>query len=61
MTGSISGTALGSCQTPVIPDVGYNQTITVGCTINASGPAENPAVVTAAATNPGRGSAPVNP
>ncbi len=61
MTGSISGTALGSCQTPVIPDVGYNQTITVGCTINASGPAENPAVVTAAVTNPGRGSAPVHP
>ena len=61
MTGSISGTVLGSCQTPVIPDVGYNQTITVGCTINASGPPENPSVVTSAATNPGRGSAPVNP
>lgn len=61
MTAAVSGTAIGSCQTSVIPDVGYNQTITVGCTINVSGPDLNASVVTAVATNPGRGTSSVNP
>ena len=49
-----SGQKLGSCQTTVQPDVGYNSTTTVSCTIGV--PATNAAVVTATAVNPGRGS-----
>jgi hypothetical protein len=44
--------ALGSCQAQVQPDVGYNATTTVSCTIDGV-QAQNAAVVTASATNPG--------
>lgn len=56
MTDSASQRALGSCQAQVAPDVGYNATTTVGCTID-TGTAQSPnaAVVRAAADNPGRG------
>jgi hypothetical protein len=55
MTDSASGRALGSCQAQVKPDVGYNATTTVGCTIsNLSGQPANAAIVTATADNPGR-------
>ena len=47
-----AGHTLGSCQATVQPDVGYNSTTTVSCTISAQ--ATNAAVVTAVADNPGR-------
>ncbi len=50
----VSNRALGSCTAAVQPDVGFNQTTSVSCTINAQ--PVNAAVVTAVATNPGRGS-----
>jgi hypothetical protein len=54
MTDAASHQALGTCQVEVKPDVGYNTTKTVSCTIGVvAGPA-NAAVVTAAPTNPGR-------
>jgi hypothetical protein len=37
----------------VQPDVGYNSTTTVSCTVSAQ--AVNAAVITATADNPGRG------
>jgi hypothetical protein len=47
---------VGSCSAPVQPDVGYNATTAVGCTIGGlSGQQENAAIVTATADNPGRG------
>ena len=47
---------VGRCQAQVVPDVGYNATTTVGCTIaNAAAQASNAATVTATADNPGRG------
>lgn len=56
MKDSISGQILGSCQAAVAPDVGYNSTTTVSCTIsNLSGGQQNAAIVTATADNPGRG------
>ncbi|HXO58592.1 MAG TPA: hypothetical protein VN834_02225 [Candidatus Acidoferrum sp.] len=55
MKGSVSEGVIGTCQAQVTPDVGYNATTTVSCTINLSGQPENAAVVTATATNPGRG------
>jgi hypothetical protein len=54
MTDSASGTAIGGCQAQVAPDVGYNATATVSCTIgNLSAEQQNAAIVTAAADNPG--------
>jgi hypothetical protein len=54
MTATASGNVSGSCQAQVSPDVGYNATSTVSCTIsNVSGQQENAAIVTAVADNPG--------
>jgi hypothetical protein len=53
MADAVSKKALGTCTATVQPDVGFNQTATVSCTISAA--ATNAAVVTATATNPGRG------
>ncbi|HKV87694.1 MAG TPA: hypothetical protein VJT78_06835 [Candidatus Dormibacteraeota bacterium] len=53
MTDSASGQALGSCSSVVAPDVGYNATTTVACTISAA--SANSAIVTATPDNPGRG------
>ena len=47
-----SSTPIGSCGATVQPDVGYNSTTTVSCTIG--GQPVNAATVTAAADNPGR-------
>lgn len=52
---SASGAVIGACQAQVTPDVGYNATTSVSCRITLSGQLENAAVVTATATNPGRG------
>lgn len=55
MTSTASGSVIGSCQTQVTPDVGYNATTTVSCTIaSLSGEQANAAIVTAVADNPGR-------
>jgi hypothetical protein len=57
MTNAATQKAIGSCSAPVQPDVGYNATTTVACTIGGlSGQQENAAIVTAVADNPGRGS-----
>jgi hypothetical protein len=53
MKGAASGAVLGTCEAPVTPDVGYNATTTVSCTMSLSGQPENAAVVTATADNPG--------
>ena len=54
MTDSASARVLGSCQAQVRPDVGYNSTTTVGCTIaNVDVQAASAAIVTATANNPG--------
>ena len=55
LTAAVSGAQLGTCQAAVEPDVGYNATTTVSCTINLNTPPENAAVVTASVSNPGRG------
>jgi hypothetical protein len=55
LAAAISGTVLGTCQATISPDVGYNGTTTVSCTITISSQPENAAVVTATANNPGRG------
>lgn len=49
-----TGSTLGACSVDVAPDVGYNQTTTVGCTMPAFAGQESAALVTATATNPGR-------
>lgn len=55
MKDAASGGTVGSCQVQVTPDVGYNATTRVSCTISAvSGQQVNAATVTAAADNPGR-------
>ena len=55
MTDGATGAVLGSCTATVQPDVGYNSTTTVSCTINGlSGQAYSTATVTATPTNPGR-------
>ncbi|HEX3509329.1 MAG TPA: hypothetical protein VHW94_13150 [Candidatus Dormibacteraeota bacterium] len=55
MTDSASKQAIGTCSAQVAPDVGYNSTKTVSCTITTSGgQAANAATVTATPTNPGR-------
>ena len=54
MTATATKAVVGACQAQVVPDVGYNSTTTVSCTIpNLSGSA-NSAIVTATADNPGR-------
>jgi hypothetical protein len=53
MRDAASGQALGSCQAMVQPDVGYNATASVSCTLAAQ--ATNAAVITATADNPGHG------
>jgi len=50
---SYAGTVLGACQAVVSPDVGYNATTTVSCTIVFTGSVDTSAVVTATADNPG--------
>lgn len=56
MTNAASQNAIGSCRAAVQPDVGYNETTTVTCTIGGlSGQQENAATITATADNPGRG------
>lgn len=54
MTTTSSGAVLGSCQVQVVPDVGYNATETVGCTISMNGQPGSATIVTARADNPGR-------
>jgi hypothetical protein len=55
MTDPATGKSVGTCQAQVRPDVGYNSTTTVGCTIGGvNGAQVNSAVVTAVADNPGR-------
>jgi hypothetical protein len=54
MTDPASTKVLGSCKATVQPDVGYNSTTSVSCTLGAA--STNAAVVTATADNPGRGS-----
>jgi hypothetical protein len=44
----------GSCTATVTPDVGFNATTTVSCTISLSGQSPNAGVVTATPDNPGR-------
>jgi len=53
MTDPVSNRTLGTCSATVQPDVGYNETTSLSCTITAQ--PVNAAVVTAVATNPGRG------
>lgn len=54
MTDPATGKVVGSCRAQVRPDVGYNSTTTVGCTIpGVNGGQVNSAVVTAVADNPG--------
>lgn len=55
MTDPVSKQTLGTCQAKVQPDVGYNSTTTVSCTVSAQ--AVNAAVVTATVDNPGAGGA----
>lgn len=55
MTDAASQQAIGSCKALVQPDVGYNSTTKVGCTMaGLNGQQVNAATVTAAAENPGR-------
>jgi hypothetical protein len=52
-TSAASGSILGTCHVQVTPDVGFNATTTVGCTIVPTGLLGNAANVTAMADNPG--------
>jgi hypothetical protein len=55
MTDAASRQVLGTCQAVVQPDVGYNSTTRVGCTMaGLNGQQVNAATVTAVAENPGR-------
>ncbi len=55
ITDTASRQVLGSCQALVRPDVGYNSTTKVGCTMaGLNGQPVNAAIVTATADNPGR-------
>ena len=54
MTDAATGRVLGSCQAQVRPDVGYNSTTGVSCTIGGVSGAPNAAIVTATADNPGQ-------
>jgi hypothetical protein len=53
MTSSVSRSVVGSCQRQIVPDVGYNNTATVSCTIALGAQQGNAAIVTASAENPG--------
>lgn len=53
LTDSASAKVLGRCQVEVVPDVGYNATTTVGCSIDLTGQQPSAANVTATAENPG--------
>ena len=53
VTATTSGQLLGRCQAQVRPDVGFNATTTVGCTVDLSSQSGNAAIVTATAGNPG--------
>jgi hypothetical protein len=56
MTDTASRQPVGRCQAQVVPDVGYNATTTVRCTIgDVSAQRSNAATVTATPDNPGRG------
>ena len=56
MTDTASRQVLGSCQARVVPDVAYNATTTVRCSIdNVPVQTSNAASVTATPDNPGRG------
>jgi hypothetical protein len=56
MTDTATRQVLGSCQTQVVPDVKYNATTTVTCSIdNVSAQQSNAATVTATPDNPGHG------
>ena len=56
MTDTASRQVVGSCQTQVVPDVTYNATTTVTCSIdNVTAQQSNAATVTATPDNPGRG------
>ena len=56
MADTASRQVLGSCQAQVVPDVGYNATTTVRCTIDkVAAQQSNAATVTATPDNPGRG------
>ena len=50
-----SHTAVGTCTATVRPDVGFNATTSVSCTITVGGAPPNAAIVTATPDNPGRG------
>jgi hypothetical protein len=55
MTDTASRQVLGSCQARVVPDVAYNATTTVTCSIdNVTAQPSNAATVTATPDNPGR-------
>jgi hypothetical protein len=54
MTDAATGKVIGSCQAPVQPDVGFNSTTNVSCTIGGLSGAPNAAIVTATADNPGQ-------
>ncbi len=55
LTDTASGQPIGSCQVPVVPDVGYNATTTVACTIDKlTTKTANAITVRASADNPGR-------
>jgi hypothetical protein len=54
MKDAASGGVVGSCQVQVAPDVGYNATTSVNCTMGSvAGQQVNAATVTATADNPG--------
>jgi hypothetical protein len=54
MTDPASGKVLSSCQAQVVPNVGYNSTTTVGCSMDGvNGQQVSAAIVTAVADNPG--------
>jgi len=56
MVDTASRQVLGSCQAQVVPDVTYNATTTVMCSIdNVTAQQSNAATVTATPDNPGRG------
>jgi len=55
LTDSASGHVLSNCQSQVKPDVGYNATTSVSCTLGDPNPQQvSAATVTATADNPGR-------
>jgi hypothetical protein len=56
MTDTASRQTLGSCKAQVVPDVPYNATTTVSCSIdNVASQQSTAATVTATPDNPGRG------